>query len=76
MVKVAKDYGTLYQREYPYHPGRLLTTQIDLFHINNDVPSEAEVEAEVRQLHPHKSGGHTQIHTENLKTWLREAYPG
>ena len=75
MAKFARDYATLYQQEYPYPPVRLFTTHVDTFQINYYVPSEVEVEAAVRRLCPHKSGGHTHLRVEHFKALLREAYP-
>ena len=37
--------------------------------------SEVELEVEVRRLFPFKEGGHTHLHAENFKQWLREALP-
>ena len=75
MAKFARDYATLYQQEYPYPPVRLFTTHVDTFQINYYVPSEVEVEAAVRRLCPHKSGGRTHLRVEHFKALLREAYP-
>ena len=52
--KVAKDYATLYQREDPDPPGRLLATHIYLFKIKYEFPSEVEVEVLVQRLRPHR----------------------
>ena len=48
-------------------PGQLLVTHVDPFQINNEVQSEAEVEAGVRHLRPHKEGGHTHLHAEHFR---------
>ena len=74
MAKFTKDYGTLYFQEDPDPPGQMLVTQVDFFQIKYEVPSEAEVEAEVRRLRPHKAGVHTHLHADHFKTWLRETY--
>ena len=66
MAKVTKDYVTLYQKEDPDPPGRPLATHVEPFQINDEVPSEAEVDAEVRLLHPHKEGGHTHLRAEHF----------
>ena len=76
MAKFSKDYTTFYQREDHYPPSWLLSTHVDYFQINNDVPSEAEAEAEVLRLLPLKAGGHTHLRADHFKTWLREAYTG
>ena len=76
MAKVTKDYDTLYQREDPDPPGRMLATHVDPFYINDDVPSETEVKAAVRCPHPHKAGGHTHLRMEHFNTWILEAYLG
>ena len=50
MVKVTGDYTALYQREEPTPSGGPVTTYIKTFKLNDDVPLEGEVEAEVRRL--------------------------
>ena len=67
MAKVTKDYATLYQQEDPYPPVRLLSTHVDPFQINDNVPSEVEVESAVQCLRPHKAGNHTHLRAEHFK---------
>ena len=57
-------------------PGRGLSTHVYPFHINYDLPSDAEVKSAVLRLRPHKAGSHTHLRTEYFKTWIRKAYPG
>ena len=70
MAKVTNYYTTLYQREYPDPPGRLLSTHIEPFQINDKVPSEAEAEAEaaVRRFRPHNADVHTHLRAGHFKT--------
>ena len=48
--------------------------------MNDEIPSEAEAEAEVEEavlrLRPHRAVGHTHLNVEHFKQWRREAYPG
>ena len=53
-----------------------MATHIYPFQVNDDTPSEAEVEASVRRLPPFKAGKHTHLHTEHLEKNLHEAYHG
>ena len=73
MGKVRGDFQTLYQREEQYTPGLPLATYIDPAKANYKIPSEAEMEALVRCLRPHRAGGHTHLRTEHSKQWRREA---
>ena len=61
MAKITKDYVTLYQQYDPDPPGQPLATHVDPFHISNEIPTEAEVEAAIRCLNPNKEGGHTYL---------------
>ena len=72
MEKVRGDLQTLYQREDPHTPGLPLATHVEPAKANNEIPSEAEVEAEVRRLRPHRAGGHTNLCAEHLNQWRRE----
>ena len=73
--KVMGDYSTLYQRQEPTHTGRPVPTHVMKFRINNDIPREADVEAEVPHLLLNKAGGHMHLISEKFNKWLREAYP-
>ena len=75
MEKVRGDFQTLYQREKTPPPGPSLSTHNEPIKVNEDIPSEAEVEAAVRRLHPHRTGGHTHLRAEYSKKWQQEAYP-
>ena len=68
MEKFRGDFQTLYQKEEPYTPGLPLATHIDPAKVNYKIPSEAEMEAVVRCLRPHRAGGHTHLHTKHFKT--------
>ena len=48
-------------------------THTILSKINDEVPTEVEVEASVRRLRLNKAGGHTHLRSEHFKKWLREA---
>ena len=74
MEKVRGDFQTLYQREKTPPPGPSLSTHNEPIKVNEDIPSEAEVEAAVRRLHPHRLGGYTHLRLEHFKKWRREAY--
>ena len=75
MEKVGGYFQTLYQREEPQTPGLTLATHMDPAKVNEEIPSEVDVEAVVRNLLPHRVGGHTHLRTEHFKQWRREAYP-
>ena len=76
MEKIRGDLHTLSQREEPHPLSPPLETHVDLARVNNDIPSEAEVEAVVRRLRPYRAGIHTHLRVEHFKQWRREAYPG
>ena len=44
--------------------------------VNDDIPSEAKVEAAVRRLPLHRVSRHTHLRAEHFKQWQKEAYPG
>ena len=69
------EYVALYQREYPPPSGRTIPTHFIPFDIDNEVPTEGEIEVVVRRLSRNRSGGHTHLLEEHLQAWLREAYP-
>ena len=68
-------FYTLYQREEPHTPGLPLATHVNPAKVNNDIPSEAEVEAAVCRLFQHSAGVHTCLRVEHFKPWQQEAYP-
>ena len=76
MDNVTKDYSTIYQREKNYPSGQPLTTHVDPFHINDDVPSDMEVKSAVQIHCSHKAVNHTYLCEEHFRTWLCKAYPG
>ena len=63
MEKVRGDFQTLYQREKPRPHGLCLDTQVDPAKVNDKIPleAEAEVEAAVQFLRPHRVGTHTHL---------------
>ena len=61
MDKVRGYFQILYQREEPHTPGILLAIYMYRVQVNYLTPSEAEVEASVFCLCPHKAVGHTLI---------------
>ena len=65
--KVRGEFQTLYQRKEAHPPALTLETHINPVKVNNKIPSEAEVEASVRRLHPHRAGGHAHICMEYFK---------
>ena len=76
MDNVTKDYSTIYQREKNYPSGQPLTTHVDPFQINDDVPSDMEVKSAVQIHCSHKAVNHTYLCEEHFRTWLCKAYPG
>ena len=64
----------LYQHESPYPPGGPLLIHVTLFPIYDVVTIEEEVEASVRRLKRHKSGGHTNLRTEYLQGLIQDSY--
>ena len=62
MEKVRGIFHTLYKREDPHPPGLTVETHVDPAKVNDKIPSEAEVEAEVRCLRPHMAVRHTHLH--------------
>ena len=75
LEKVSGDYVALYQWEDQYPPVQPVTTPVASFGIDDDTPSELEIEVVVRHLHRNRPGGHTHLGEEHLHAWLREAYP-
>ena len=67
MDKVRGDFQTLYQSEDTTPPGLILETHVGQAKVNDEIPLEAEVEAEVRRLLPHSMGGHTHLRAEHFK---------
>ena len=57
-------------------PGLPLATNADPAKVNDEISSEAQVEAAVRRLCPHRAGIQTHLRAEYLKQWKQEAYPG
>ena len=62
MEKVRGDLYTLYQKEELHPPGLPLATHVGPAKFNGDIPMEAEAEAAVLCLLPHRAGGHTHLH--------------
>ena len=73
--KVTGYYSTLYLWVEPTPASSLVPTHITPFKINDDVPTEVDMEVAVRDLHLNKPGGHTHLREEHFKKWLREEYP-
>ena len=59
--KVQGGFQTLYEREEPHPPGVPLSTHVDPTKVNENIPSEAEVEAAVQCLRLHRAGRHTHL---------------
>ena len=64
------------QREETTSPGLPLATHVNPAKVKNKIPYEEEVEAEVRQLHPYRAGGHIHLRAEHFKQRRWKAYPG
>ena len=73
MEKVRGDFQTLYQREETPPPGLPLVTHVDLAEVsyNISLEAEAEVEALVQRLRPHRAGRITHFNTDHFKQWQR-----
>ena len=52
MEKFRGDFQTLYQREDPHTPVLTLSTHLDPAKVNDEIPSEAELESLVLHLFP------------------------
>ena len=65
----------MYHREEPPPLGRTVPTHVKPFGVNNDVPLEGGLEADVKQLRLYKAGGKNHLRSENFKKELRESYP-
>ena len=68
-VKGQGGLQTLYQREEPHPPGLPLATHVNPSKVNDEIPLEAEVEAVVRRLRPHRAGSHTRLRAEHFNQW-------
>ena len=68
------DFQNLYHREEPQPPGLPLATHVYPTQFNDKIPSEADLEAAVHRLHPHRAGVHTHFRMEHFQKWRREAY--
>ena len=55
--------------------GRPVPTHVTTFRINENVPTEGEVEASVQRLRLHKAGGHPHFCAEHFNKCIWEAYP-
>ena len=55
-------------------PGSIVPYHATLFSVNDSVPMEAELEAEVKQLRLNKAGRHTHLCTDHFNKCLRELY--
>ena len=75
MEKVRGDLQNLYHREEPHPPVLPPATHVYPSKMNYKVPLEAEVEAAVRRLRPHRSGRHAHLRAGHIKQWRRESYP-
>ena len=64
--------GAVLRRTPPPPRGEMIPISVPPSPINNSVPTEEEVEWEVRRLWGHRSGGPSQVRSENLREWLRE----
>ena len=71
MEKVRGDFQNLYHREETHLPGLTLETHVDPDKVNDEIPPEAEVDAAVLRLCPHRAGSQNHLHTEHLKQWRR-----
>ena len=67
-------FQNLYHREEPQPPGLPLATHVYPTQFNDKIPSEADLEAAVHRLHPHRAGVHTHFRMEHFQKWRREAY--
>ena len=71
MEKIRGDFHTLYLREEPHPPGQPLETHVNPAKVDNNIPSEAEVETAVLRLCPHMASGHNHICAEHFNQWQR-----
>ena len=76
MEKFRRYFQNLYQREEPNTPGLPLETHVNPAKVSDNIPSEADVEAAVSRLRPHRMVRNTRLHAKQFKLWKREAYPG
>ena len=55
------DFYTLYQREEPHPPDHTLATHVDPTKLNENIPSEVEVESGICCLSLHRVDRHTNL---------------
>ena len=75
MYKVRGYFQTLYQREEPHTPVLPLATHVNPAKVNDEIPSEVEMEEAVRRLCPHRAGVNTHLRAWHFNHWQQEAYP-
>ena len=75
MEKVKGEFQNIYQWEDPHSPGLTLATHTGPSKVNDEVPPEAEIEAGLHRLRPHREVGKTHLRAEHFKQWRREAHP-
>ena len=76
MEKIRGGFQTLYHREEPYPPDLHLDKHVNPDKVNDNIPSEVEVEVEaaVQFLRLHRADVHTHLHADNSKQRQRETY--
>ena len=68
---VSDEYHALYEKESP--PGEPIPVLVAPFDINDDIPTEDEIERHVNRLRAGKAPGHTKMRADDLKAWLDAA---
>ena len=58
---------------YVPHPGENIPISVELFPVDDSVPTEDDIEWAVKRLHNHCSGGLLGMRDEHLKSFLAEA---
>ena len=80
MEKFRGDFQTLYQMKEPHPHGMPLETHVDPSKVNDEIPLEAEAEAEVeaalRRLRSNRAGIHTHVRAEHFRQLQGGRTPG